>query len=61
MRQINVFDKGDRVFIEYEVDSLLFRNGTIYYKLKEPNNGTYLDNAYTAQELIPVSKEEEIL
>ena len=31
MRQINVFDKGDRVFIEYEVDSLLFRNGTIYY------------------------------
>ena len=61
MRQINVFDKGDRVFIEYEVDSLLFRNGTIYYKLKEPNNGTYLDNAYTAQELIPVSKEEEVL
>ena len=59
MRQINVFDKGDKVFIEYEVDSLIFRNGTIYYKLKEPKNGTYLENAYTAQELIPVPKEEE--
>ena len=56
MRQINVFDKGDRVYIEYEVDSLIFKNGTIYYKLKEPNNGTYLSNAYTSDELIPAVK-----
>lgn len=54
MRQINVFDKGDKVAIEYEVESLLFKNGTIYYKLKNPATGTYLDNAYTAEELMPV-------
>ncbi len=59
MKQINVFDKGDRVYIEYEVDSLIFKNGTIYYKLKEPVNGTYLDNAYTAEELISVPIKEE--
>jgi hypothetical protein len=53
MRQINLFDKGDRVLIEYEVESRFYKNDEMYYKLKEPINGTYLDNAYTADELIP--------
>jgi len=56
MKQLNVYEKGDKVHIEYEVDSLIFKNGTIYYKLKEPNNGTYLDHAYTAEELIPAGE-----
>ena len=59
MRQINIFEKGDAVYIKYEIDSLIFKNSTIYYKLKEPRNGTYLDNAYTADELIPVDKGEK--
>lgn len=59
MRQINVFDKGDKVYIEYEVESLMFKNGTIYYKLKNPATGTYLDNAYTADELVAKEGEEE--
>lgn len=58
MREINIFEKGDEVYIKYEVDSLIFKNGTIYYKLKEPKNGTYLDNAYTSDELIEVKKGE---
>ena len=58
MRCLNVFDKGEKVRIEYEVDSLIFKNGTIYYKLKEPKNGTYLDNAYTSDELIAVPASE---
>lgn len=60
MRQINVFDKGDRVAIEYEVESLMFKNGTIYYKLKNPATGTYLDNAYTADELIAMPEKGAI-
>ena len=59
MRQINVFDKGDKVYIEYEIDGLIFKNGTLYYKLKEPKSGTYLNNAYTADELIPATKKTE--
>jgi len=58
MKQINVFDKGDEVYIKYEIDSLIFKNGTLYYKLKEPRNGTYLANAYTADELIPVGEDK---
>ena len=54
MKQINVFERGDRVAIEYEIDSLIFKNGQLYYKLKNPTTGTYLDNAYTAEELIPM-------
>lgn len=57
MKQINVFERGDRVAIEYEIDSLVFKNGELYYKLKNPTTGTYLDNAYTADELIAVPKE----
>lgn len=59
MKQINVFEKGDKVAIEYEIESLMFKNGTIYYKLKNPATGTYLDNAYTAEELIPVPQKGE--
>ena len=59
MRQINVYDRGDRVAIEYVVDSLIFKNGQLYYKLKNAGTGTYLDNAYTADELIPVPAKEE--
>ena len=57
MREINIFEKGDKVYIEYEVDSLIFKNGTLYYKLKEPKNGTYLPNAYMSDELIAVDCE----
>ena len=56
MKQINVFDRGDKVCIVYEIDSLIFKNGELYYKLKEPRSGTYLNNAYTADELIPADE-----
>lgn len=59
MKQINVFERGDKVAIEYEIDSLIFKNGQLYYKLKNSATGTYLDNAYTADELIPVPMEEK--
>ena len=57
MKQINVFERGDKVAIAYEIVIVIVRNGTLYYKLKEPKNGTYLDNAYTADELIPMKVE----
>ena len=59
MRQINVFERGDRVAIEYEIEELLFKNGQLYYKLKNPATGTYLDNAYTADELIALPEKEK--
>ena len=54
MKQINVFERGDKVAIAYEIESLIFKNGQLYYKLKNAATGTYLDNAYTAEELIPI-------
>ena len=59
MVQLNVYEKGDRVAIEYEIEELLFKNGKLYYKLKNPATGTYLDNAYTADELIELPKKGE--
>lgn len=54
MRCVNIFDRGDEVYIKYEIDTLIFKNGELYYKLKDSRNGTYLPNAYTSDELIPV-------
>ena len=59
MKQINVFERGDKVAIAYEIDSLMFKNNQLYYKLKNPTTGTYLDNAYTAEELIPMPNKED--
>lgn len=57
METINVFKRGDRVFLEYEIDSKFMHDDEIYYKLKDTKNGTYLNNAYTADELIPAREE----
>ena len=59
MRQINVFDRGDKVCIVYEIEELFFKNGQLYYKLKDSKNGTYLPNAYTVDELIPAPAGEK--
>ena len=59
MKTIKIFTKGERVRLEYEVESVVFKNGELYYTLKEPLNGTYLNNAYTSDELIPVDEEGE--
>lgn len=58
MKTIKIFTKGERVRLEYEVENVTLRNGELYYTLKEPKNGTYLKNAYTSDELIPVEEEE---
>ena len=59
MKTIKIFTKGERVRLEYVVDNVVMDGGELYYTLKEPNHGTYLKNAYTADELIPVESEEE--
>ena len=59
MKTIKIFTKGEKVRLEYEVDNIVFSNGELYYTLKEPKNGTYLKNAYKAEELIPVEEGEE--
>ena len=60
MKQVEMFSKGERVFLEYEIDSKFMQDGEIFYTLKNPANGTYLKGfAFTADELIPAQKEGE--
>lgn len=59
MKTIKIFTKGEKVRLEYVVDNVIMDGGELYYTLKEPKNGTYLKNAYTSDELIPVEEEEE--
>ena len=60
MVAINVFKKGERVRLEYEIDGMFLKDDEIYYTLKNPQTGTYLkDCAFTADELIPVDVKEK--
>lgn len=57
MEHIKVFQKGERVRLEYVIEDKFMQDGEIYYTLKNPANGTYLKGcAFTADELIPVEK-----
>ena len=58
MRNVLQYDKGDEVYIKYVVESRFYKNDEMFYKLKEPINGTYLENAYTADEVVPVKSED---
>lgn len=60
MKSVEVFAKGERVLLEYEIDEKFLKDDKIYYTLKNPANGTYLKGfAFTAEELIPVEVETE--
>ena len=57
MKTVMQYDKGDEVYVKYVVESRFYKNDEMFYKLREPINGTYLDYAYTADELIPVKED----
>lgn len=60
MKTVKMFAKGERVHLEYEIDGMFMNEDKVYYTLKNPANGTYLKGfAFTADELIPVDKEQE--
>ena len=42
METIKKFKKGDRVYLEYEIDGMFINEDKIYYTLRNPSNGTYL-------------------
>ena len=58
MTNVKKFKKGERVRLEYEIDSMFMRDEEIYYTLRNPANATILKGiAFTADELIPVETE----
>lgn len=60
MEMIKKFRKGERVRLEYIIDSTFMKDDEIYYTLKNPDNATILKGvAFKADELIPVSEEEQ--
>ena len=59
MKSVNVFQKGERVRLEYVIDGKFMQDDEIYYTLKNPDNATFLKGvAFRAEELIPVEEGE---
>lgn len=62
MKTLEIFDPGDRVKIEMEIESRYFENGDIKYVLKDPRRmGKKVDYPFTADqlELIEEAPEEQ--
>lgn len=57
MKSVNVFEKGDEVYIKVEISNVSMDNGTIQYELKEPIGGNWLKHWFTADEII---KKEQV-
>ena len=57
MKSVDVFEKGDEVFIKVEVSSVVMNDGKIQYEVKEPIGGNWLKHFFTADELV---KKEQI-
>ena len=56
MESVTIFKRGERVFLEYEIDEKFLKDDEIYYTLKNPANGTYLKGcAFKSTELIPAN------
>lgn len=56
MRTVRVFEKGERVMIDFEVESLVLVDGQIQYELKSPRTGKSLKYYFTAEEIYPLEK-----
>ena len=59
MRTVMLFTKGEKVNVDFVIDSLLLNEGEVFYRLKDPRNGKIYDYAFSADELTPVPGEEE--
>lgn len=57
MRSVEVFERGDEVYIKVEISNVVMNDGVIQYELKEPAGGNWLKHYFTAEELI---KKEQI-
>lgn len=56
-KMIQTFKKGEKVRLEYEIDTKFMKDDEIYYTLKNPANATILKGvAFKAEELIPVEE-----
>ena len=58
MRNVTVFDKGEHVLMEMEITRAEYKAGGFKFTLKVPRVEDYLDNEYTADQLIPMEETE---
>lgn len=59
MKNVTVFDKGEHVMMEMEITRAEYKGGVFKFTLKVPGIEDYLDKEYTADQLVPITKEEE--
>ena len=57
MRSVEVFEKGDEVYIKAEITDVAIIDGQLQYELKEPIGGNWMKHWFAADELI---KKEQI-
>lgn len=58
MKTVTMFEKGERILMEMEIDKVTLEGGIHKYSLKVPNVEDYLDQEYTFEQLIAKNEED---
>lgn len=54
MKTVEMFEKGEEVYIKMQITKVTLRGGVPEYELKDPKTGEFLDNMYTSERMIPI-------
>ena len=60
MKTVSIFEKGEKVRIEFYVSKIVLRDDEIKYELNDPRTGRDFDYLFTADQMIPVDELHEV-
>ena len=58
MKQLEVFEKGEKVYIKAEVRGISINGDKVTYSLYDPKSGHDYDLMYKPEELYPVKEDD---
>ncbi|MBR2805890.1 MAG: hypothetical protein IKE18_03820 [Oscillospiraceae bacterium] len=59
MKAVQMYEKGEEVYIKMQITKVTLEGGTPKYELKDPKTGEFLDELYTFDRMTPAEQFEE--
>lgn len=59
MKAVEMYEKGEEVYIRMQITKVTLEGGVPKYELKDPRTGEFLDELYTFEQLVSIPEEAE--
>lgn len=59
MKNVNMYEKGEEVYIKMQITKVALEGGVPKYELKDPKTGEFLDEMYTFDRMVPIPENQE--